>query len=85
MAVLSPLSESAGKLLEASQTLSVDERIDLALAIWDSLSKQGIPSDLSDEQRAELELRWQDHLAHPENAVSWEEGKARLATLRDTR
>ena len=43
-----------------------------------SLIAEGFAQDLSVEQEAELERRWQDHLAHPEDAIPWETVKANL-------
>ena len=37
---------------------------------------------LTDEQKAELDRRWVEHLADPDSAISWEELKRRLRDRR---
>jgi len=56
--------------------LGVDERLDLVEEIWDSITtdSDGIP--LTDAQRAELERRYHDIEAHPDDLTSWEEVRA---------
>lgn len=66
-------------LLEQVKRLPAAERIELMDEIQASLIAEGIAPDLSAEQEAELERRWQDHLAHPEDAIPWETVKANLA------
>src|SRR5436190_24392652 len=61
--------------------LPVDERAELAMALWESLSDQERESELelsSDQKAAELERRWADHLANPESAIPWEEVRRKL-------
>jgi putative addiction module component (TIGR02574 family) len=56
-------------------SLSIDERLSLAEAIWDSiLSEPGQP-ELTDAQRLELERRLEAHAASPESVTPWEEVK----------
>jgi putative addiction module component (TIGR02574 family) len=56
-------------------SLSIDERLSLAEAIWDSiLSEPGQP-ELTDAQRLELERRLEAHTASPESVTPWEEVK----------
>ncbi len=54
--------------------LSAANRADLAVALWDSLGDQerDAASELSDEQRAELDRRWAEHLASPKSALPWQ-------------
>jgi putative addiction module component (TIGR02574 family) len=59
--------------------LGVDERLDLVEEIWDSIAADGESIPLTDAQRTELERRYHDIEAHPEDLTSWEEVKA--ATL----
>ncbi|MBA4191560.1 MAG: addiction module component [Planctomycetaceae bacterium] len=56
--------------------LTVDERIALAQAIWDSLPVQPQPPRLTEAQRQELERRLADHAANPADVVPWEQVKA---------
>jgi putative addiction module component (TIGR02574 family) len=60
--------------------LPADERAELAMALWESLSDQEREAELelTPEQKAELDLRWADHLANPESAVPWEEVRRKL-------
>ncbi len=68
----SPLSE----LLK----LPAADRADLAMALWESLSDAQRAADLvlTDEQRAELDRRWAEHVAHPAAAVPWADVRAKL-------
>ena len=60
--------------------LPADERVELAMALWDSLTDAERESELevSSDQRAELDRRWNEHLANPESAVRWEEVRRKL-------
>ena len=70
------LRDTLTKLLELPAT----ERVDLAMALWDSLTpaEQGAEFDLTPEQRAELDRRLAEHIADPGSAVSWEEVRRKL-------
>lgn len=52
--------------------LSVDEKIVLVGAIWDSIADEPHPPLLSDEQRRELERRLEDAKRNPDDVVPWE-------------
>ena len=56
--------------------LSVDERIRLVEAIWDSIAAEPGQPALTEAQQQELERRLVAHTASPEEAISWEEVKA---------
>jgi putative addiction module component (TIGR02574 family) len=60
--------------------LPAEDRADLAIALWDSLSDSERQSafDLTDEQRAELDRRWAEHVEHPESAIPWSEVRRKL-------
>ena len=60
--------------------LPADERAELAMALWDSLTDRERESELalSSDQKAELERRWAEHLANPESAIPWEEVRRKL-------
>jgi putative addiction module component (TIGR02574 family) len=60
--------------------LPPDERAELAMALWESLTDQERESelDLNSDQKAELDRRWAEHLANPESAISWEEVRRKL-------
>jgi putative addiction module component (TIGR02574 family) len=79
------MSQSVSQLLEASKALSAEEQMELFDALWEVIDQYAAPDEfgLTPEQRVELDRRWEEHVQHPENAISWEEGKAKLAALRD--
>ena len=59
--------------------LPAGDRAELAIALWESLSdseREGA-FELSDNQQAELDRRWAEHLANPESAIPWEEVRRR--------
>jgi putative addiction module component (TIGR02574 family) len=58
--------------------LSVEDRIALAQAIWDSIAAYPHPPLLTEAQRRELERRLADAEANPDDVVPWEQVKARL-------
>jgi putative addiction module component (TIGR02574 family) len=68
------------KILEDVQHLSVEQRIALAEAIWDTVAEDADAAALpvSGEHRAELDRRLADWEANPGVGSSWEEVRARL-------
>lgn len=70
------LRETLTRLLE----LPPAERIDLAMALWDSLTpvQREAEFDLTPEQRAELDRRLAEHIADPASASSWDEVRRKL-------
>ena len=60
--------------------LPADERAELAMALWDSLTDQERESELelSSDQKAELDRRWAEHLEHPDSAIPWSEVRRKL-------
>jgi putative addiction module component (TIGR02574 family) len=60
--------------------LPASERADLALALWESLADADREAEfvLSDVQRAELDRRWDEHLADPDSAIPWEVVQRRI-------
>lgn len=57
-------------------SLSVDERIRLAEAIWESIATEPGQPALTEAQQQELERRLAAHTASPKDVVPWEEVKA---------
>lgn len=55
--------------------LSVDERMELVQAIWDSIAPEPPPSFISEAQRSELDARLLAHAADPTDVVPWEQIK----------
>ena len=70
-------------LLEQAKVLSVDEQIELIEAIWDGIvSRNAVPS-LTKAQETELDRRLAQHLANPDDVISWDATKAAaLAKIR---
>ena len=65
--------------------LSVEDRILLVRAIWDSIANHPSRPTISDALRAELDRRLEDHLANPEDVVPWEVVRAEaLARIKRT-
>jgi len=60
--------------------LSADDRAELAMALWESLSDSERETELAltDTQAAEIDRRWAEHLANPESAVPWSEVRRKL-------
>lgn len=56
--------------------MSVEDRIALATAIWDSIAGEPHPPLLTEAQRQELDRRLADHAANPDDVVPWEQVKA---------
>lgn len=56
--------------------LSVEDRIALAVAIWDSIPARSHPPLLTEAQCQELQRRLDDHEANPNDVVPWEQIKA---------
>jgi putative addiction module component (TIGR02574 family) len=79
------MSQTVTQLVEATKALSIDEQLELFDALWELIDEHAVPDicELSAGQAAELDRRWEDHIRQPESAIGWEEGKSRLAALRD--
>jgi putative addiction module component (TIGR02574 family) len=60
--------------------LPADERAELAMALWESLTDRERESELelSSDQQAELDRRWAEHVANPGSAIPWEEVRRKL-------
>ncbi|HKT40427.1 MAG TPA: addiction module protein [Ktedonobacterales bacterium] len=60
--------------------LPVTERIDLAMALWDSIAEPDLQANLplTPEQEAELDRRLEEHRRNPGSAIPWEEVQRRL-------
>ena len=70
------LKDTLTRLLE----LPAAERVDLAMALWESLTsaEQETEFDLTHEQYAELDRRLAQHIADPTSAVPWDEVRRKL-------
>ena len=67
--------ERSTALLQA-KALSIDDRIWLVQAIWDSISAEPEQLELTEAQQQELSRRLADHQVNPQSVVSWEDIKA---------
>jgi putative addiction module component (TIGR02574 family) len=57
--------------------LSVEDRLAVADAIWESVARDADAAPLPEAQRRELERRLADSIARPEAVTPWEVVKAR--------
>jgi len=50
------------------------------MALWDSLPDREREADLvlTEEQRADLDRRWAEHVANPASAIPWAHVRAKL-------
>lgn len=70
-----PLMDIKATLNEIN-SLSVEQRIDLVLAIWDSIAVEQVYPDLTEAQKQELDHRISQYEENPEDVLTWEEIKA---------
>ncbi len=71
------LPKSLAELLK----LSASDRIEIAMALWDSLAETDRDAQLAvtPEQEADLDRRLAEHIANPASAVRWNEVRRNLA------
>jgi len=71
------------QLLQQASVLDIDEQIELVEAIWNGIVSRGAAPSLTGAQKAELDRRLADHLANPNDVISWDDVKAAaLAKIR---
>jgi len=60
--------------------LPADQRAELAMALWDSLTgaEREAELTLTPEQQAEVDRRWAEHLKDPGSALAWEDLRRKL-------
>jgi putative addiction module component (TIGR02574 family) len=60
--------------------LPAEERAELALALWESLTDEERDAELTlgPDEQAELDRRWAQHLAEPESAIPWHAVRRKL-------
>jgi putative addiction module component (TIGR02574 family) len=58
--------------------LSVEERIRLVQAIWDSIAAEQTYPDLTEAQKQVLDQRIEDSDTDPENVLTWDEVRASI-------
>ena len=62
--------------------LPAKERLRIAAAILDSVADQPEQISLTPDQAQELDARYADFLAHPEDGVSWSVAKSQILQSR---
>ena len=69
------------EVMAALLKLSANERVDLALALWESLDEgdQEAALDLTPEQAAAFDRRLAEHDADPSTAIPWEDVRKKLS------
>lgn len=71
------------QLLDQARKLSVEERVELVEAIWDTIAEQGAQLPITAAQKAQLDRRLADHEANPDDVIPWTEIKTEaIARLR---
>jgi putative addiction module component (TIGR02574 family) len=60
------------------KTLSIEERIRLVQAIWDSIAAEQAYPEITEVQKQELDRRINDYEANPDNVMTWKEIKASI-------
>lgn len=58
--------------------LSIEERIVLVGEIWDSIAAEEKLTELTEEQKTELDRRLESYRRNPDESVTWESVKSRL-------
>jgi len=61
--------------------LPASQRIEIAMALWESLTEAEREAELvlTPEREAELDRRLAEHIANPDSAIPWEEVRRKLA------
>ncbi|MEM8639848.1 MAG: addiction module protein [Cyanobacteria bacterium P01_G01_bin.54] len=67
--------------LQEIKALSIDERIDLVQAIWDSIADAETYPNLTTEQQQKLDRRIADTDANPEKVLTWGEIRRSISIL----
>lgn len=62
--------------LSEIKNLTVDDRLLLVEAIWESIVQEPGQLQLTEAQREELDRRLAAHIARPDEAIGWDEVKA---------
>jgi putative addiction module component (TIGR02574 family) len=69
-------------ILAALRRLPSQDRIELAMALWESLTDEEREAEfvLTPQQEAEIDRRLEEHLANPGSAIPWEEVQRKPAS-----
>ena len=62
--------------------LPAEERAELAMALWETLTDAEREAEmaLTPAQEAELDRRWAEHVENPDTAIPWDEVRRKLRT-----
>ena len=62
--------------------LPAKDRVELAMALWESLTDAEREAEfvLTPEQEADLDRRLEEHVANPGSSIPWEEVRRKLAS-----
>lgn len=63
----------AAEIKKSFYALPLDDRLRLLYDLWDELSADATGFDLSDEEQAELERRFGEHVVEPASSMSWDQ------------
>jgi len=66
---------SSEMVLKEARALPLAEQIELCRNLWDEITES---KELTPGEAELIDRRLQDHLAHPDDVVSWEEVRAKL-------
>ena len=66
-------------LLEAVKALPLPERIEMAEALWESITDEGHEPPLTSAQAEELDRRLDEYRRNPRAGIPWEKVKEELA------
>lgn len=64
------------QLLSQARQLSIAEQLELVEALWDGIAMHNAVPGPTAAQRAELDRRFADHEANPDDVIAWSEIKA---------
>ena len=63
------------QLLSQARQLSIQDQLELAEALWDGIAERNAVPGPTDAQKAELDRRFNEHEANPDDVVPWSEVK----------
>ena len=75
---------TAAQIKSEFNELPINTQLELLFELWDTLAKAPGAVTLSDDQRRELEHRYERHQAYPEEAISWAEVRDKIRSRRRT-
>ena len=63
----------AKNIIDGVLALPAEERLDLVRRLWDSIREDAVHMPLSDQQKLELDRRYDEFLHDPAEGSTWEE------------